>query len=65
MKKTYIVEITSEDSERDLFLKGERIASLNLRLSSDEEAQNFVDGLNETDTFKYYKQTAKIVRIIG
>ena len=64
MRKTYIIEITSTDAERDAYIKAEGLNMNNGRFHNDEEAQNFVDGLNKTDTFKYYKQTARIIRII-
>lgn len=63
-KKTYIIEITSEDPDRNAFIKEIRINKMNEPFYNREEAQAFCDKLNDTVAFKYYQQTANIIKEI-
>ena len=64
MKHTYIIEITSTLNARNAYLIAEKVNMLNERFHDRREAQDFCDTLNNTTAFKFYHETAKIVREI-
>lgn len=64
MKKTYLIEITSTDPERNNFLKEKRINIMNERFYCLDKANGFCKRLNETEAFRFYKETARVIREI-
>lgn len=64
MKHTYIINITSTDTDRNEFLRSEGLNTLNVRFYCRDEAERFCRSLNETESFLFYKETAHITREI-
>lgn len=62
MVKTYFIEFTSEDEERNKLLTEKGIKVIDFRCR-EEEIEHFINGFNNTDTAKHFKTTAKIIKV--
>ena len=64
MKKTYVISVESKDEERNNFLRKNKLDRFTERFFDDAEAEIYIKLLNATDSYKYFKETARIERKI-
>lgn len=64
MKKTYVINIISADSERNEFLHENGLNRMIERFYSIEEANEFCRQMNDTVAFRAYNEMAYVEREI-